>query len=126
MLVIMQTRIFALYSSRRLAIINAVMFTLEITLMVVLLLFAPLTCNASFRGGFTFMLGDSQGRCDKLPIYWVPSKCRFLISVGHPHLKLSCLSQGLAFELWLAGLAFAKLRPKVLKHDMLTVIVTDR
>lgn len=33
---------------------------------------------------------------------------------------------GMVFELWLAGLAFAKLKPRALHYDLLHVLVEDR
>lgn len=87
--VILQTRIHAVYGSRRLAAFNTTIFILEIVLMVLLSVYFTMP---AYKG-------------DLRPIYIVP---------------------GLVFELWLAGLAAAKLKvARRRSWELITVIVTD-
>ncbi|KZV78612.1 hypothetical protein EXIGLDRAFT_847356 [Exidia glandulosa HHB12029] len=96
--IILQCRIYALYGSRRLAIINGVFFVLEQVLMIVLWLFIPVR-------NCTGQLATEVGvGCVLMPIYWVPA---------------------LAFELWLAFLAFRKLKFSGWGRDLFSVVVQD-
>lgn len=104
--VILQTRIFALYGSKRLAILNGVLFAAEIAGMLLLWHYMPAYCYFPqfYQPEELWDPSEPVFQCGFLGLYWIP---------------------GIAFELWLAGLAAAKLRPRILKHDLLTVIVHD-
>lgn len=87
--VILQTRIYAVYGSRRLAAFNAMIFILEIIFMILLSVY------------FSIPTSDGFGA---RPMYIIP---------------------GLVFELWLAGLAAAKLKARTRSWELITVVVTD-
>ncbi|EJD44871.1 hypothetical protein AURDEDRAFT_166053 [Auricularia subglabra TFB-10046 SS5] len=98
--VILQMRISALYSSRWLARVNAVIFVLEMVVMNVLWVqYKPGHCSTEREDLLT------PQECASAPLYWIP---------------------GIAFEIWLSGLALAKLRPRLLREDILSVMVHDR
>ncbi|EJD44904.1 hypothetical protein AURDEDRAFT_166087 [Auricularia subglabra TFB-10046 SS5] len=102
--VVLQTRIFALYRSWRLAILNMVIFALEIPAMVVLWLFSYTPRPVAAYASQMDEIRSTSLRYNYFALYWLP---------------------GIAFELWLATLAIRKLRPQVLKNDLLSVIVHD-
>lgn len=100
---VLQSRIFALYGNdRRIAIFNGVLFAFEIAAMIGLWYHLPATCYGDLSNS-ELMGGISLG-CNQFALYWLP---------------------GIGFELWLAILACVKLRPQVLKHDLLSVMVHD-
>ncbi|EJD44902.1 hypothetical protein AURDEDRAFT_166085 [Auricularia subglabra TFB-10046 SS5] len=103
--VILQTRIFALYDSRRLAIVNGALFVLEIMAMLLLWNYIPAIWSFPEYHDDLWTLEEPiiQG-CSYLPLYWLP---------------------GIVFELWLAGLAIAQLRRKVPRDGLLAVMVRD-
>lgn len=97
--VILQIRIFALYSSKWLARVNAAVFVVEMVLMNVLWVqYKPKNCSTDSDDH------PALQECPSAPLYWVP---------------------GIAFEIWLSGLALAKLRPSLLHEDILSVMVHD-
>lgn len=103
--IILQTRIFALYGSKRLAVVNGLVFGLEIAAMIGLwyeaLVLRPPMLLAQLESQSDYHSPDIGAYP---AFYWLP---------------------GIVFELWLAALALRKLRPQVLKHDLLSVIVRD-
>lgn len=73
--VILQCRIHALYSSRRLAVFNAICFLLEIGGMVVLYLYNPAVCKCavSDRSDSSHIMRTGKATCGGLmPLYWIP------------------------------------------------------
>ncbi|EJD38695.1 hypothetical protein AURDEDRAFT_172188 [Auricularia subglabra TFB-10046 SS5] len=111
--IILQTRVYAMYHSARLAIVNGVLFCVEIALMLYLWSTVPLLC------GFEYLLSQQLegpwisfcGRGDGLPLYWVP---------------------GIVYELWLSACALFKLVQRLrqsgkalLHHDTLSLLARD-
>ncbi|KZV86114.1 hypothetical protein EXIGLDRAFT_774942 [Exidia glandulosa HHB12029] len=93
--IILQCRIYALYRSRRLAILNAALFIVELAIMIVLWFFNPF---------FNCAIASESKYCGYIiPIYWIPA---------------------IIFELWLAALAFRKLQFGW-GGDLFTVVVQD-
>ncbi|EJD44909.1 hypothetical protein AURDEDRAFT_166091 [Auricularia subglabra TFB-10046 SS5] len=102
---VLQSRIFALYGNRRLlAAFNGFLFSLEIAAMIALWCYLPATCYGELPKQVAELMDGAAMQCDTFALYWIP---------------------GIAFELWLAALAFRKLRPQILQHDLLTVMVHD-
>ncbi|EJD50385.1 hypothetical protein AURDEDRAFT_160288 [Auricularia subglabra TFB-10046 SS5] len=108
--VIMQMRVFALYKSRALAVTNGVFFFCEILAMILMWLMSP------------YMLGSAnRSRSgDRIPALASGGTNLVIHSVA-----LIYWTPGMAFELWLAALAVVKMRRKVLKHELLGVLLSD-
>lgn len=108
--VIMQMRIHALYTSRLLRTANGLLFLAEVAAMLLLWHFAPTMLRATREAQYAAVAAGEATPLEAFPevavIFWAP---------------------GLAFDLWLAGLAAAKLRhrSKVLKRDLLGVLLND-
>ncbi|KZV85834.1 hypothetical protein EXIGLDRAFT_236582 [Exidia glandulosa HHB12029] len=130
--VILQLRVHALYGSPRLAALNIFIFAMEVVLMLSLWLGWPILCSPLiFFGLFDDGSGDLGGTLTSsddggnhlflsianwdsacpngsqgaiVPLYWIPA---------------------IIYELWLVGLALAKLRPRLRKHDIITPLVND-
>ncbi|EJD50386.1 hypothetical protein AURDEDRAFT_160289 [Auricularia subglabra TFB-10046 SS5] len=106
--VIMQMRIFALYKSRALALINGALFFAGVLAMSLIWSFNTLP-PVCFEDDASQSFGTSEATWGLLSavqalIYWAP---------------------GVAFELWLAALAAVKMRRRVLKTDLLGVLLND-
>lgn len=108
--VTMQMRIFALYNIPMLAAANGVLFSAEVTAMVLMWRWSPDTIGAS---------GDTWDLIAVQPYY-----AETFLEV-YPQISLLYWTPGIAFELWLAGLAVAKMRRKVLKRDLLGSLIND-